>query len=164
MANRRGKWKMWQIFFSWVKIMADGNSSYEIKRHLDLGRKVMTNLHSVLKSRDMSLTTKVCIDKAMFFSVVVWMCVLDFKNVEHWGIDAFKSWCWRRLLRAPWTSRRWNQWIRKKISPEYSLQRLMLKFPYFGHVVPSQLTGNDPNAVKEWRQKEKGVVEDKMAR
>ena len=110
------------------KITADGDSSHEIKRLLVLGRKAMTNLDSILKSRDITLPTKVCLVKAMVFPVVMYGCEnWTVKKAEHRRIDAFELWCWRRLLRVPWTARRSNQSILRKISPEYSLEGLMLK-------------------------------------
>ena len=110
------------------KITADGDCSHEIKRHLFLGRKVMTNLDNILKSRDITLPTKVHLIKAMVFPVVMYECEnWTIKKAEHWRIDAFELWCWRRLLRVPWTARRSNQSILKEISPEYSLEGLMLK-------------------------------------
>ena len=120
------------------KITADGNCSHEIKRCLFLGRKAMTNLDSILKSRDITLLTKVHLVKAMVFPVVIYGCESwNIKKVEHRRIDAFELWCWRRLLRAPWTVRRSNQSILKEISPEYSLEGLMLKLKlqYFGHLM-----------------------------
>ena len=110
------------------KITADGNCSHEIKRHLLLGRKAMTNLDSILNSRDITLPTKVRLVKAMVFPVVMYGCESwTIKKVECWIIDAFELWCWRRLLREPWTARRPNQFILKEINPEYSLEGLMLK-------------------------------------
>ena len=110
------------------KITADGDCSHEIKRCLFLGRKAMTNLDSMLKSRDFTLLTKVLIVKAMVFPVVMYGCeIWIIKKAERQRIDAFKLWCWRRLLRVPWTARRSNQSILKEISPEYSLKGLMLK-------------------------------------
>ena len=110
------------------KIPADGDCSHEIKRHLLLGRKVMTNLDSILKSRVITLPTNVHLVKAMIFPVVMCECESwTIKKAEHQRIDAFELWCWRRLLRVPWTARRSNQSILKEISPEYSLDRLMLK-------------------------------------
>ena len=110
------------------KITADGDCSHEIKRHLLLGRKAMTNLNSLLKSRDIILPTKVHLVKAMVFPVVMYGCESwTIKKAERWRIDAFELWCWRRLLRVPWTARRSNQSILKEISPEYSLEGLMLK-------------------------------------
>ena len=132
------QWKQWQIIFLGSKITADGDCSREIKRRLFLGRKVMTNLDSILKSRDITLPTKVCLVKAMVFPVVTYGCESwTIKKAEHWWIDAFELWCWRRLLRVPWTARRSNQSILKEISPEYSLEGLMLKLKlqYFGHLM-----------------------------
>ena len=120
------------------KITADGDCSHEIKRHLLLGRKVMTNLDSILKSRDITLPTKVRLVKAMVSPVVMYGCESwTVKKAECRRIDAFKLWCWRRLLRVPWTARRSNQSILKQISPEYSLEELMLKLKlqYFGHLM-----------------------------
>ena len=117
-------------------ITADGDCSHKIKRHLLLGRKAMTNLDSILKSRDISLPTKVHIVKAMIFPVVIYGCERwTIKKAESQRIDAFKLWCWRRLLRVPWTARRSNQSILKEINPEYSLEGLMLKLQYFGHLM-----------------------------
>ena len=125
------------FIFSGSKITVDSDCSHEIKRHLLLGRKTMTELDSILKSRDITLPTKVCLVQAMVFPVVTYGC-------ESWTInkaecrrtDAFELWCWRRLLRVPWTARRSNQFILKEISPEYSLEELMLKLKlqYFGHL------------------------------
>ena len=119
------------------KITADGDCSYEIKRHLLLGRKVMTNLDSILKSRDITLSTKVGLVKAMVFPVVMYEGgSLTINKAEHQRIDAFELWCWRRLLRVPWTARRSNQSIIKEISPGCSLEGLMkLKLQYFGHLM-----------------------------
>ena len=120
------------------KITADGDCSHEIKRCLLLRRKVMTNLDSILKSRDITLPTKVCLVKAMDFPVVMYGCEnWTMKKAEHWRIDAFGLWCWKRLLSVPWTARRFNQSILKEISPEYSLEGLMLKqkLQYFGHLI-----------------------------
>ena len=120
------------------KITADGDYSHEIKRHLLLGRKAMTNLDSILKSRDITLPAKVHLVKAMVFPVVMYGCESwTVKKAEHQRIDAFKLWCWRRLLRVPWTARRSNQSILKEISPEYSLEGLILKLKlqYFGHLM-----------------------------
>ena len=116
-------------FIFWgSKITADGDCSHEIKRHLLLGRKVMTNLDSILKSRDITLPKEVYIVKAMVFPVVMYRCESwTVKKAEHRRIDAFELWCCRRLLRVPWTARRSNQSIPKEISPEYSLKGLMLK-------------------------------------
>ena len=120
------------------KITADGDCSHEIKRCLLLGRKVMANLDSVLKSRDITLPTKVHLVKAMVFSVVIYGCEgWTIKKAEPQRIGAFELWCWIRLLRIPWTARRSNQWILKVIRPEYSLegQMLKLKLQYFGHLI-----------------------------
>ena len=119
-------------------ITADGDCSHEMKRCLLLGRKVMTNLDSILKSRDITLPAKVCLVKAMVFPVVMYGCESGtIKKAEHCRIDAFELWCWRRLLRVPWTARKSNQSILKEISPEYSLEGLMLKLKlqYFGHLM-----------------------------
>ena len=124
--------------FGGSKITADGDCSYEIKRHLLLGRKFMTNLDSILKSRDITLPTKVHRVKAVVFPVVMYGCESwAIKKAECLIIDAFKLWCWRILLRIPWTARRSNQSILKKISTEYSLEGLMLtlKLQYFGHLM-----------------------------
>ena len=126
------------FIFGGSKITADGNCNHEIKRCLLLGRKVMTSLDSILKSRDITLPTKVCLVEAMVFPVVMYGCERQtIKKTEHRGIDAFELWCWRRLLRVPWTARRSNQSILKEISPEYSLEGLMLnlKLQYFGHLM-----------------------------
>ena len=126
----------------------------------------MTNLDRILKSRDISLPTKVCLIKAMVFPVVTYGCESwTIKKAEHQRIDAFEQWCWRRLLRIPWTARRSNQSILKEISPEYSLEGLMLKLKlqYFGHLMwrTDLLENFDPDAGKDWRQ-EKGTIEDEM--
>ena len=115
-----------------------GDCSHEIQRHLPLGRKVMTNLDSILKSRDITLPTKVHLVKAMVFPVVMYGCEnWTIKKAEHQRIDVFELWCWRRRLRVPWTARRSNQSILKEISPECSLEGLMLKLrlQYFGHLM-----------------------------
>ena len=120
------------------KITADGDCSHEIKRCLLLGRKTMTNLDSILKSRDITFPTKVHIVKATIFPAVKYGCKSwTIKKAEHWRIDAFELQCWRRFLRVPWTARRSNQSILKEISPEYSLEGLMLeqKLQYFGHLM-----------------------------
>ena len=115
------------IFFG-SKITADSDCSHEIKRHLLLGRKIMTNLDSILKSRDITLLTKVHLVKAMVFPVVMYGCESwNIKKAECYRIDTFELWCWRRLLKVPWSARRSNQSILKEISPEYSLEGLMLK-------------------------------------
>ena len=126
------------IIFLGSKITADGDCSHESKRCLLLGRKVMTNLDSALKTRDITLLTKVCVVKVMVFPGVMYGCESwTIKKAEHRKTDAFELWCWRRLLRLPWTARRSNQSILKEISPEYSLEGLMLKLKiqYFGHLM-----------------------------
>ena len=120
------------------KITADGDCSHEIKRCLLLGRKVMTNLDSILKSRDITLPTKVHLVKAVVFPVIMYGCEnWTIKKAECQKIDAFELWCWRRLLRVPWTAKRYNQSILREVSPEYSLKGLMLKLKlqYFGHLI-----------------------------
>ena len=136
-------WKIWgksgnneDFIFLGSKITADGDCSHEIERHLLLGRKAMFNLDSILKSRDITLPTKVHLLKAMVFPVVMYGCESwTIKKVEHQRIDAFELCCWRRLLRVPWTARRSNQFILKEISPEYSLEGLTLKLQYVGHLM-----------------------------
>ena len=126
------------FIFLGSKITVDGDCSHEIKRRLLLGRKAMTNLDSLLKSRDITLPTKVQTVKAMVFPVVMYGCESwSIKEAEHQRNDAFKLWCWRRLLRVPWTAKRSNQSIPKDINPEYSLEGLMLKLKlqYFGHLM-----------------------------
>ena len=126
------------FIFLGSQITADGDCSHEIKRHLLLGRKAMTNLDSVLKSRDITLPTKILVVKAMVFPVVLYGCESwSIKKVEHWRTDAFELWCWRRLLRVPWIARRWNQSILKEMNSEYSLEGLMLKLKlqYLGHLM-----------------------------
>ena len=128
------------FILSGSQITADGDCSHEIKRRLLFGRKVMTNLDSIFKSRNIALPTNVCLVKAMFFfPVVMYDCESwTVKKAECWRIDAFELWCWRSLFRVPWTARRSNQSILKEISPEYSLEVLMskLKLQYFGHLMP----------------------------
>ena len=139
MANR---WETMEtvedLIFLGSKITANGDCSHKIKRHLLLGRKFMTNPDSILKSRDITLPTKICLVKTMVFPVVMYGCESwTIKKAEHPRIDAFELWCWRRLLRVPWTARRSNQSILKEISPEYSLEGLMLKLKLqcFGHLM-----------------------------
>ena len=132
------QWKQWQIVFLGSSITANGNYRHEIKRHLLLGRKDMTNPDSILKSRDITLPTEVRLVKTMVFPVVMYGCESwTVKKAEHQRIDAFELWCWRRLLRAPWTARRSYQSILKEISPGCSLEGLMLKLKlqYFGHLM-----------------------------
>ena len=126
------------FIFLGSKITADGDCSHKIKRRLLLGRKVMTNLDSIFKSRDITLPTNFRLVKAMVFSVVMYGCESwTVKKAECRRIDAFELWCWKRLLRVPWTARRSNQSILKEVSPEYTLERLMLKLKlqYFGHLM-----------------------------
>ena len=141
------------------KITADGNCSHEIKRHFLLGRKAMTKLDSILKSRDITLPTKVRLVKAMFFPVVMYGCECwTMKKAEHRRIDAFELWCWRRFLRVPWTARRSNPSILKEISPEWSLEGLMLKLKlqYFGHLMRrvDSLEKNS-DAGRDWGKEER---------
>ena len=139
MANR---WETMEtvrdFIFLGSKITPDGDCRHEVKRRWIFGRKAMTNLDSVLKSRDITLPTKVCLVKAMILPVVMYGCESwTIKKAEHQRIDAFELWCWRRLLRVPWTAKRSNQSILKEISPEYSLEGLVLKLKlqYFGHLM-----------------------------
>ena len=149
------------FIFLGSKITADGDCSHEIKRRLLLGRKVMTNLNSILKRRDITLPTKVHPVKAMVFPVVMYGCESwTVKKAEHWRIDAFELWCWRRLLRIPWTARRFNQSILKEISPRISWEEMMLKLkPH----AKSWLIGKDSDAGRDWGLEEKGQTEDEMA-
>ena len=135
------------------KITADGDCSHEVKRHLLLGRKAMTNLDSILKHRDITLPTKIHPVKAMVLLVVMYGCE-SWTKKKCLRIDAFELWCWRRLLRVPWTSRRPNQSILKEVSPEYSLEGLMLKLKpqYFGHLM-RRLIGKDPDAGQDCRRR-----------
>ena len=155
------QWKQWQTIYLGSKITADSDCSHEIKRCLLLGREVMTNLDSILKSKDITLLTKVHLVKAMVFPVVMYGCKSwTIKNAECRRIVAFELWCWRRLLRVLWTARRSNQSILKEISPECSLERLMLmlKLQYFGHLMwrTDWLIWKDPDAGKDWGWEEKG--------
>ena len=132
------QWKQCQTLFLSSKITADGDCRHEIKRCLLLGRKAVTNLDSILKSRDITLPTKVYLVKALVFPVVMYGCESwTMKKAECRRIEAFELWCWRRLLTIPWTARRSNQSILKEISPEYSLEGLILKMKlqYFGHLM-----------------------------
>ena len=135
------QWKQWQtLFWRGSKITTDGDCSHEIKRCLLLGKKAMTNLDSVLKGRDITLPTKVHLVKAMLFPVVTYGCeshVWTIQKAEHWRADSFELWYWRRLLRIPWKARRSDQSVIKEISPEYSLEGLMLKLKlqHFGHLL-----------------------------
>ena len=140
------------FIFLGSKITMDGDCSYKLKRCLLLGREVMTNLESILKSRDITLPTKVHLVKAMVCPVVMYGCESwTIKILECRRIDAFELWCWGRLFGVPWTARRLNQSILKEINPEYSLEGLMLKLKlqYSGHLIQSRLTGKDPDAGKD---------------
>ena len=160
------QWKQWQTIFLGSKITADGDCSHDIERLLLLGRKAMSNLDSILKSRDITLLTKVCIAKSMVFPVVMYGCESwIITKAKHLRIDAFELWWWTRLLRVPWISRRSNQSILKEISPEYSLEGLMLKLKlqYFGHLMQRVAPLEKILMVgKTWRQEEKGMTEDEM--
>ena len=154
------------FIFSASKITADGDCSQEIKRRLLLGRKVMTNLDSIFKSKDITLPTKVCLVKAMVFPVVMYECESGtVKKAEHQRFDAFELWCWRRLLRVPWTERRANQSILKEISPGISLEGMMLKLKlqYFGHLMRRVGSLEKTHAGRDWGQEEKGTTKDEMA-
>ena len=134
----RKQWRQWLTIFLGSKITADGDYSHKIKRHLLLGRKVLTNLDSILKSRDITLPTKVHLVKAMVFPVVKYGCESwTVKKAERRRIDAFELWCWRRHLQVPWTTRRSKQSILQEASPGCSLEGLMLKLKlqYFGHLM-----------------------------
>ena len=168
------------FIFLGSKITADGDYSHEIKRRLLLGRKAMTNLDSILKSRDTTLQTEVRLVKAMVFAVVTYRCESwTIKKAERRRIDAFELWCWKRLLRVPWTARRSNQSILKEISPEYSSEVLtsleVLHWKdWFIRSTEAEtpilwppdarnwLIGKDPDAGKDWRPEEKGTTEDDM--
>ena len=156
-----------RLYFFDSKITADGDCSYEIERHLLLGRKVMTNRDSILKSWDITLPTKVCLVKAMVFPGVMYGCeIWTIKKAEHQSIDAFELWCWRRLLKVPWTARRSNQSILKEINPEYSLEGLLLKLKlqYFDHLMRRVNSLEKTDAWKDRRQKEKRAAENEMFR
>ena len=146
--------------------LADGDCSHEIKRRLLLGRKVMSNLYSIFKSRDITLPTKIRLVKAMVFPVVMYGCESwTVKKAERQRIDAFELRCWRRLLRVPWTARRSNQFILKEISPGISLEGMVLKMKlqYFGHLMRRVDSVEKTHAGRDWGQEEKGTTEDEMA-
>ena len=148
------------------KITADGDCSHEFKRHLLLGRKVMTNLDSIFRSRDITLLTKVHLVKAMVFPVVMYGCESwTVKKAERRRIDAFELCCWRRLLRVPWTARRSNWSILKEINPGISLEGMMLKLKlqYFGHLMRRVDSLEKTDAGRDQGQEEKGTTEDEMA-
>ena len=153
------------FIFLGSKITVDCDCSHEIKKHLLLGRKAMTNLDSILKSRDITLPAKVHIVKAMVFPVAMYGCESwMIKKAECQRTDAFELWCWKRLLRVPWTARRSNESFLKEINLEYSLEGPMLKrmLQYFGHLMQRAITGKDPDEGKDWGQEEKGATEDEM--
>ena len=154
-------------FILWgSKVTSNGNCSHEIKRRLFLGRKVMTNLDNILKSRNITLPTKVCLVKAMVFPVFMYGCESwTVKKAECRRIDAFELWCWRRLLRVPWPARRSNQSILKEVSPGCSLEGMMLKLKlqYFGHLTQRVDSLEKTHAGRDWGQEEKGTTEDEMA-
>ena len=152
-----------RLYFLGSKITADGDCSHEIKRHLLLGRKVMTNLDSIFKRRDITLPTKVRLVKAMVFPVVMYGCESwTVKKAECQRIDAFELWCWRRLFRVLWTARRSNQSILKEISPWCSLEGMMLKLKlqYFGHLMRRVDSLEKTDAGRDWGQEEKATTED----
>ena len=163
------QWKQCQtLFLGGSKTSADSDCSHEIKRCLLLGRKVMTNLDSILKSRDITLPTKICLVKSIVFPLVTYGCESwTVKKAEHWRTDTFELWCWRRLLRVPWTARRSNQsWVPKGDQSwvfigrtDAEAETLELWLPD----VKSWLIGKDPDAVRDWGQEEEGTTEDKMA-
>ena len=161
------QWKQSDFIFLGSKITTDGDCSHEIKRRLLLGRKVMTNLDSILKSRDVTLPTKVCLVKAMVFPVVMYGCESwTLKEAQHWRIDAFELWCWRRLLRVPWTARRSNQSILNHIDQSWvfigrtDVEAETAKlWPPDGK---SWLIGKDPDVGKDWGQEKKGMTEDEI--
>ena len=157
--------KQCQTLFWGSRITADGDCSHEIKRCLLLGRKVMTNLDSILKSRDITLPTKVCLVKAMVFPVVIYgFESWTIKKDKHWRTDGFEVWYWRRLLRVPWTARRAIQSIVKEIRPGCSLEELMLKLKLiiWPPDVKSWFIWKDPDAGKDWGQDEKWMTEHEM--
>ena len=152
------------FIFLGSKITTDGDCSHEIERRLLLGRKVMTNLDSICKSRDITLPTKVRLLKAMVFPVVMYGCESwTVKKAERWRIDAFELWCWRRLLRVPWTTRRSNQSILKEISPGISLEAKAETPVLWPPHAKSWLIVKDSDAGRDWGQEEKGTTEDEMA-
>ena len=155
------------FIFLGSKITADGDCSHSLKRLLLLGMKVMTNLDRILKSRDITLPTKVHLVKATVIPVAMYGCEgWTIRKAEHWRIDAFELWCWRRLLGVPWTTRRSNQSILKEISPRCSLEGLILKLKlqYFGHLM-QRADSLEKTLIlgKDWGQEEKGTTEDEMA-
>ena len=160
------QWKQWQsLFWEGSRITADGDCSHEIKRYLLLGRKAMTSIDNILKSRDITLLTKIRLVKAMVFLVVMYgYGSWTIKKAEHRRIDAFELWCWRRLLRLPWSARRSNQSILKEISPEYSLEGLILKLKlqYLATWCKELTHLKRPWCWERLREEEKGKTEDEM--
>ena len=156
-----------RLYFGDSKITTDGDCSHEIKRHLLLGRKVMTKLDCILKSRDITLATKVRLVKGMVFPLVMYGCESwTVKKAERQRIDAFELWCWRRRLRVPWTARRSNQSILQEISPGCSLEGMMLKLKlkHFSHLMRRvDSLEKDSDAGRDWGQEEEGTTEDEMA-
>ena len=156
------QWKQWEtLFLGGSKVTADGDCNHEIKRHLLLGRKAMTNLVNILKSRDITLPTKVCLVKAMVCPVVMYGCERwTIKKAEHWRTDAFELWCLRRLIKVPWTARRSNQSILKEfIGRTDAGPETPILWP---PDVTNRLIEKDPDVGKDWRQEEKGMAEDEM--
>ena len=154
-----------RLYFLGSKITADGDWSHEIKRRLLLGRKVMTNLDSILKNRDITLPTNICLAKVMFFPAVIMDVSWTIKKAKCQRSDAFELWCWRKLLRVPWTARRSSQSILKEISLEYLLEVLMLKLKlqYFGHLIwKTDSFEKTLNAGKDWMWEEMEMTEDEM--
>ena len=154
------------FIFLGSRVTADGDCSHEIKRHLLFGRKVMTNLDGIFKSRDITLSTKVHLVKAMVFPVVMYGCESwTVKKAECQRIDAFELWCWKRLLRVSWAARRSNQSILKEINPGISLEGMMLKLKlqYFGHLMQRVDSLAKTDAGRDWGQEEKGMTEYEMA-
>ena len=161
------KWKLTDFIFLGSKITEDSDCSHETKRHLLLGRTAMTNLDSVLKSRHITLLTQFPIVKAIVFPVLMYACESrTIKKAECRRIDVFELWCWRRLLRVPWTARRSNQSIVKEISPEYSLEGLMLKlkFQYFGHMIQRAGSLEKTLMLERLRARGEGAKENEMVR
>ena len=154
---------MTDFLFLGSKITADHDCSHEIRRWLFLGRKTMTNLDIILKSRDITLPTKVRIVKVMVFPVVMYGCESwTIKKAESQRIDAFELWCWRRLLRVPWVAKRLNQLIPKEINPDYSLEGLMLTFQYFGYLIRRVDSLEETLMLEKTEGQREGVAEDKM--
>ena len=158
-------WKQWQTIFLISQITADGGCNHAIKRCLLLGWKAMTNIDSILKSKDIALPTKVHLDKAMVFPVTMYGCESStVKKAERRRTDAFEVWCWRRHFRVPWPARRSNQSFLKDINHEFSFERQMLKMKlqYSGHLMWRTDFWKDPDAGKDWGQEEKGMTGDEM--